>query len=99
VGAPKITFLTKVCHANIAWKTGEVCLDVLGERWTPILGIVGALEAVVRLLGEPGTDSPLNVDVAALVRGGDWLGARALVGFYCGEERYEGGLEELEGEE
>jgi peroxin-4 len=81
------------------WKTGEVCLDVLGERWTPILGIVGALEAVVRLLGEPGTDSPLNVDVAALVRGGDWLGARALVGFYCNEERYEGGLEELEGEE
>lgn len=76
------------------FETGEVCLDVLKENWTPVLGIVGALESVVRLLGEPGVDSPLNVDVANLVRQGDRVGARGLVGFWCGEERFEGVLEE-----
>lgn len=78
------------------FETGEVCLDVLKENWTPVLGVVGALESIGRLLGEPGTDSPLNVDIAALVRGGDAVGARGLVGWYAGEERYEGSLEEIE---
>ena len=63
-----------------------------------MLGIVGALEAVGRLLGEPGTDSPLGLEVAALLRAGDEVGARGLVGFWCGEERFEGELEEV-GEE
>jgi len=58
--------------------------------------IVGALESIVRLLGEPGLDSPLNVDCAALIREGDFVGARGLVGFYCGEERWEGVLDGVE---
>lgn len=78
------------------FETGEICLDVLGENWTPILGVVGALESVARLLGEPGTDSPLNVDAAALVRDGDAVGARGLVGFYADEERFDGVLGEEE---
>ncbi|KAG9246687.1 ubiquitin-conjugating enzyme/RWD-like protein [Calycina marina] len=94
IAPPVITFVTKICHPNIKFETGEICLDVLGERWTPVLGVVGALEAVGRLLGEPGVDSPLNVDVAALVRGGDWVGSRGLAGFWTGEERFEGGIEE-----
>jgi peroxin-4 len=72
-------------------------LDVLKENWTPILGVVGALESIARLLGEPGTDSPLNIDIAALVRSADFIGARGLVGYYCGEERYDGVLEEEDG--
>ena len=66
------------------WETGEICLDVLKENWTPVLGVVGALESVGRLLGDPGegVDSPLNVEMGALLRQGDWVGARGLVGFY-----------------
>jgi len=97
VGAPVITFVTRVCHPNVRFDNGEICLDVLRENWTPILGVVGALECVARLLEEPGTDSPLNVDVAALVREGDLVAARGLVGFYCAEERFEGELEEEDG--
>lgn len=67
---------------------------MLKENWTPVLGVVGALECVVRLLGEPGTDSPLGVEVAALLRGGDSVGARSLIGFWAGEERYQGYLQE-----
>jgi peroxin-4 len=56
---------------------------------------VGALESVGRLLGEPGVDSPLGVEVASLLRDGDTIGARGLVGYWCGEERFDGLLEEL----
>ncbi|CZR51272.1 related to ubiquitin-conjugating enzyme E2 4 [Phialocephala subalpina] len=93
---PTITFVTKICHANVKWETGEICLDVLKENWTPVLGVVGALESVVRLLGEPGVDSPLNVEMGALLRQGDTIGARGLVGYWCGEERFEGHLDEEE---
>ncbi|KIN04124.1 hypothetical protein OIDMADRAFT_194373 [Oidiodendron maius Zn] len=95
---PTITFVTRICHPNVKFETGEICLDVLKENWTPILGVVGALESVARLLEEPGTDSPLNVDCAALLREGDFIGARGLVGFYCAEERFVGELKEDEGE-
>ena len=80
------------------WDTGEICLDVLGENWTPVLGVLGALECVGRLLGEPGMESPLNVEVAALGRGGDAVGVRGLVGYWCGEERFGGEIGEI-GEE
>ncbi|KAI1006882.1 hypothetical protein K3495_g1343 [Podosphaera aphanis] len=92
---PRIHFVTKICHANVDWDTGELCLDVLQERWTPVLGVVGALECVGRLLAEAGTDSPLGIEVAALERDGDMVGKRSLVGFWCSEERWEGGLEEI----
>jgi len=68
-------------------------MDLLGERWTPALGVVGALECVGRLLGEPGTDSPLGLEVASLLREGDTVGCRGLVGYWCAEERFEGALE------
>lgn len=94
VAAPSVRFVTRIVHPNVQWETGEVCLDVLGARWTPVLGVVGVLECVGRLLGEGGVESPLGVEVAALLRGGDQLGARSLVGYWAAEERFEGALEE-----
>lgn len=93
---PGIRFVTRICHPNVKWDTGEVCLDVLGDNWRPVLGVVGALESVLRLLAEPGLDSPLGVEVAALERQGDKVGARGLVGYWCGEERFDGELIEEE---
>ena len=58
-----------------------------------MLGIVGALESVGRLLTDPGVDSPLNIEMGALLRQGDVIGARGLVGFWCGEERFGGSVE------
>jgi peroxin-4 len=58
-------------------------LDLLKSAWTPAYGIVKTLEAVQQLMsagGEP--DSPLNIDVAKLLRAGDLVGAEALVRFY-----------------
>lgn len=89
---PKITFMTPIVHANIALQNGEICLDLLKEAWTPAYGILETIRAVRMLLGSPETDSPLNVDVAALIRAGDHVGARRLVEFWVNDEegRYQG---------
>ena len=65
------------------FKTGEICLDLLKGAWTPAYGIVSTLEAVQQLLSAGGdADSPLNIDLAKLVRDGDVVGAEALIRFY-----------------
>ncbi|KAK0389596.1 hypothetical protein NLU13_3171 [Sarocladium strictum] len=89
---PKMRFVTPIVHANIALDTGEICLDLLKDAWTPTYTILESVRAVRMLLSCPETDSPLNVDAAALLRGGDALGARKLVEFWCADEggRYEG---------
>ncbi|KAH7376507.1 ubiquitin-conjugating enzyme [Plectosphaerella cucumerina] len=89
---PKIRFVTPIVHANVALDTGEICLDLLKGAWTPAYSVLESVRAVRSLLSYPGVDSPLNVDVAALLRGGDAVGARALVECWVeGDEgRYEG---------
>ncbi|KAK5120127.1 hypothetical protein LTR85_006608 [Meristemomyces frigidus] len=80
---PEVRFSTPICHPNVSFKTGEICLDLLKTSWTPAYTIVSTLEAVQQLLsagGEP--DSPLNIDLAKLLRDGDVVGAEGLVRFY-----------------
>ena len=80
---PEVRFSTPCCHPNVSFKTGEICLDLLKTSWTPAYGIVSTLEAVQQLLsagGEP--DSPLNIDIAKLLREGDYMGAESLVRLY-----------------
>lgn len=83
---PTIHFTTPICHPNIKFPTGEICLDLLSDNWTPAAyGIVKTLEAVQYMLDwEAGAEptSPLNVDVARLMREGDWVGVEGLVRFY-----------------
>lgn len=83
---PTIHFTTPICHPNIKFPTGEICLDLLSDHWTPAAyGIVKTLEAVQYMLcweGGAEPTSPLNVDVARLMREGDWVGVEALVRFY-----------------
>ncbi|KAI0176225.1 ubiquitin-conjugating enzyme/RWD-like protein [Hypoxylon sp. FL1284] len=90
--APRIAFRTPVVHANVALRGGEICLDLLKEAWTPAYSVLECVRAVRLLLSCPETDSPLNVDVAALLRQGDALGARRLVEFWCRDDagRYDG---------
>ena len=80
---PQITFKTPCCHPNVAFSTGEICLDLLKTSWTPAYGIVSSLEAVQQLLRAGGeADSPLNLDIAKLVREEDLVGAEGLVRLY-----------------
>ncbi|QUC19700.1 uncharacterized protein UV8b_03941 [Ustilaginoidea virens] len=88
---PGVRFVTPVVHPNIALHTGEICLDLLKEAWTPAYSVLECLRAVRVLLGCPEPDSPLNVDAAALLRGGDVVGSRRLVECWCADGgRYDG---------
>ncbi|KID91148.1 ubiquitin-conjugating enzyme E2 4 [Metarhizium guizhouense ARSEF 977] len=90
--APKMRFVTPIVHPNIALQTGEICLDLLKDAWTPAYSVLECVRAVRMLLSCPETDSPLNVDVAALLRGGDVVGTRRLVECWCADDggRYDG---------
>jgi len=71
-------------------ETGEICLDLLKDAWTPAYSVLECVRAIRMLLSCPAVDSPLNIDVAALIRDGDALGARRLVELWAEEERFEG---------
>ncbi len=93
---PAITFTTPLIHPNISFKTGEICLDLLntspggGGAWSPAYTVSKCLEAVWMMLRYPEVDSPLNVDVAVLLRNGDAVAAEGLVRWGCGEWKYRG---------
>lgn len=89
--APQVTFATPIIHPNVSFTSGEICLDLFKDAWSPAYSVLEVVRAVRMLLSCPETDSPLNVDFAALMRGGDLVGCRALVELWCrGEGRYEG---------
>ncbi|OQN99923.1 hypothetical protein B0A48_14128 [Cryoendolithus antarcticus] len=82
---PKIQFQTRCCHPNVDFKTGEICLDLLKTSWTPAYGIVSTLEAIQQLMSVGANpDSPLNLEIARLLREGDGVAAEALARFYTG---------------
>ena len=88
---PKVQFITPICHPNVHFSTGEICLTLLsGEHWAPSYTLSTTMAAIQQLLGAPGLDSPLNVDVANLYREGDEVGAEGLVRFWTGEKRWAG---------
>ena len=88
---PQITFITPICHPNVNFTTGEICLTLLtSEHWNPSYTLSSTLSAVQQLLSDPGLDSPLNVDVTNLYREGDTVGAEGLVRFWTGEKRWGG---------
>jgi len=87
---PTVKFVTRICAANVDFETGEVCLDLLKGAWTPAYTLAATVDAVWQMLGAPEVDSPLNVDIAALLRDGDAIGAEGIVRWYCGEWRYGG---------
>ncbi|KAH7113857.1 ubiquitin-conjugating enzyme/RWD-like protein [Dendryphion nanum] len=85
---PTIKFVTPICHPNVDFRTGEICLDLLKTSWSPAYTITTTMTSVHQLLTSAEPDSPLNVDIAQLLRQGDYVGAEALIRFYTETERY-----------
>jgi len=79
---PKITFITKIFHPNINFDTGEVCLDILKEQWTPAWTLESACLAILDIMNHPNPDSPLNCDAGNLMRAGDLMGYNQLAHMY-----------------
>ena len=63
--APKIKFVNKIFHPNISID-GEICLDVLKDKWSPVFTLRTILISIMSLLSDPNPDSPLNGEAARM---------------------------------
>ena len=63
--APQVTFVTPCFHPNVD-QYGNICLDILKEKWTAAYNVRTILLSIQSLLGDPNLDSPLNGHAAAI---------------------------------
>lgn len=63
--APVVKFETPCFHPNVDGH-GNICLDILKEKWSAALSVRTILLSIQALLAEPNNESPLNVAAARL---------------------------------
>ena len=62
---PTVRFETPVFHPNVD-QYGNICLDILKEKWSAVYNVRTVLLSLQSLLADPNNDSPLNPYAAGL---------------------------------
>uniref|UniRef100_A0A8B9MNA8 Ubiquitin conjugating enzyme E2 C n=1 Tax=Accipiter nisus TaxID=211598 RepID=A0A8B9MNA8_9AVES len=63
--APTVRFLTPCYHPNVDTQ-GNICLDILKDKWSALYDVRTILLSIQSLLAEPNIESPLNTHAAEL---------------------------------
>lgn len=64
---PSVRFVSEMFHPNV-YATGELCLDILQNRWSPTYDVAAILTSIQSLLNDPNTSSPANVEASNLYK-------------------------------
>ncbi|EMG47610.1 Ubiquitin-conjugating enzyme E2 2, partial [Candida maltosa Xu316] len=64
---PQVRFISDMFHPNV-YASGELCLDILQNRWSPTYDVSSILTSVQSLLNDPNISSPANVEAANLYK-------------------------------
>jgi ubiquitin-conjugating enzyme (huntingtin interacting protein 2) len=64
---PEMKFITKIWHPNVSSQTGVICLDTLGNAWSPVLTLKSALISLQSLLSTPEPKDPQDAQVASML--------------------------------
>ncbi|KAL6121715.1 hypothetical protein NUSPORA_01324 [Nucleospora cyclopteri] len=63
--APEVCFLSKMFHPNV-YPNGDLCLDILKNKWSPSYNVTAILLSVQSLLNDPNINSPANMEAAEM---------------------------------
>ena len=66
---PSVVFVTPCFHPNVHEARGDICLDILQDKWSCVYNVKSVLLSIQSLLADPNTASPLNPQAAALYDG------------------------------
>lgn len=64
---PTVKFISEMFHPNV-YASGELCLDILQNRWSPTYDVSSILTSIQSLLNDPNISSPANVEAANLYK-------------------------------
>merc|ERR1712146_729740 len=60
---PKVVFKTRIYHCNVS-SSGQICLDILKDQWSPALTISKVLLSISSLLTDANPNDPLVSSIA-----------------------------------
>ena len=63
---PHVKFLSRMFHPNV-YNTGELCLDILQNRWSPTYDVAAILTSIQSLLHDPNPNRSAALSAAAFV--------------------------------